>query len=1018
MDGTTEFTNQGGKAPSFDHNKTLLDLHQEGETPGRGPISLSEGGILVELARDDDSTCNQNGDSLRKTTESVQSMDDTTTAVDHQCAELQDGGILDLSSNAFPNFDKFESDFFGSPDRDLFLSSDGGERSRSYPPSPTAPRSSTSKTDELTGLTVLSLEGGMGGLKKGQTIPQLPSNWLAGLDISGKEFQTIRLQDPHRDEEDSGRGSKETNDDGQSDLGDSIMILSNEQQGGRESELNLKSPHQQETSVAELNMSPLLSDTSAVLGEDTSPLVPTDTESSDNFPFAVDLKNLASNPSIPSGSSGSNNASGNNVLLNVATISPVDVDESRMEDGKLVYVITTKDQSNGSLQKIQVTVDPKAIQSIPVESLSVNNDVQWLVEQTLEKGGGDADSNSESITQEEPQTYVFPILGGVTPDVVDPTPTNLKSLLTSNKSPKKKGKKKTSSDGSKTKNMWLKKNQPITVTVCSHPGCGMEFTSKSKFKAHTATHAEDRPYKCPYDDCEWSFPSSTKLHRHLASHDGIKPYTCLEKGCGKQFGSPYNLKTHQKCHHQPLVYCCVVQGCIQTFQSEKKLQIHLREHFAETRLKCPVPGCEETFMTPNARGSHLRRHGQESKVYRCEFEGCNKVFDKLSRLTYHTRSHTGERPFKCTYTGCQWAFTSLQKLKRHECRHTGRKDFCCPVEGCGKSFTRKEHLQAHEVFHRGELPFECKEPGCNARFSQRSSLSMHKKRHSAGKPIRERILFSCPLDDCNQSYSSKVGLKNHISKGHMDYLPFNAITSLQHAASSVLANQTDTPHSVAAMSPNTVSLLPNLKDADAVSETAQSTIQIQLQDAVQQLTQGSPLGGDQSAISLLSSISLPGSGSRVFQTNTSGSARTDFGGLSKKSPMFPLSSSDSLGQSKELDVIDSMDISPPTISSQPSSVVPTSFTLTSVSPLTLRDPATGAQFIQTQLLQDDPPDDSDMTFHLVPPASTSNQSSIHGVLPVSSILGDGDNCPVSTSTDFLTSEGSFEESTINLQDLE
>lgn len=52
----------------------------------------------------------------------------------------------------------------------------------------------------------------------------------------------------------------------------------------------------------------------------------------------------------------------------------------------------------------------------------------------------------------------------------------------------------------------------------------------------------------------------------------------------------------------------------------------------------------------------------------------------------------------------------------------------------------------------------------------------------------------------------------------------------------------------------------------------------------------------------------------------------------------------------ELDVIDSMDISPPSISSVTSSVVPTSFSLTS-SPLTLRDPTTGAHFIQSQLLQ-------------------------------------------------------------------
>lgn len=293
----------------------------------------------------------------------------------------------------------------------------------------------------------------------------------------------------------------------------------------------------------------------------------------------------------------------------------------------------------------------------------------------------------------------------------------------------------------------------------------------------------------------------------------------------------------------------------------------------------------------------------------------------------------------------------------------------------------------------------------------------------------------------------------------------SAVASLQHAASSVISNQSDTV-SVVAMSP-TSSMLTSLKDPDNVSETVQSTIQIQLQDAVQQLapepslrgaqgtiqiqlqdavqqlapesslggdqgairiqlqdavqqlTPESSLGGDQGAISLLSAISLPGPGSRVFHTSVGASSvRADLSGLGKKSPMFPITAGDGLGQGKdsELDVIDSMDISPPSISSVTSSVVPTSFVLTS-SPLTLRDPTTGAHFIQNQLLQDDPPDDTDISFPLVASASTSNQSSMHGVLPVSSILGDADNCPVSTATDFLGSDGSFEESTINLQDL-
>ncbi|PIK35187.1 hypothetical protein BSL78_27989 [Apostichopus japonicus] len=116
------------------------------------------------------------------------------------------------------------------------------------------------------------------------------------------------------------------------------------------------------------------------------------------------------------------------------------------------------------------------------------------------------------------------------------------------------------------------------------------------------------------------------------------------------------------------------------------------------------------------------------------------------------------------------------------------------------------------------------------------------------------------------------------------------------------------------------------------------------------------------AISLLSAI-FPGRAPECFIPASVRLCEGRFERSGQEVPMFPITAGDGLGQGKdsELDVIDSMDISPPSISSVTSSVVPTSFVLTS-SPLTLRDPTTGAHFIQNQLLQDDPPDDTDISF--------------------------------------------------------
>ncbi|XP_071478297.1 uncharacterized protein [Diadema antillarum] len=464
----------------------------------------------------------------------------------------------------------------------------------------------------------------------------------------------------------------------------------------------------------------------------------------------------------------------------------------------LTYIITSRDKTTGVTQKFRLTVDPESVMYIPVMGMggegegSGNDEVSLIAcESTtpskdrmegIVEGEAVAVNGTLPILLQGSSMTTVPVeakdcLATIPGEMISSTLILDGNAVTASRENGGGDDDEEEGDG-KTKSVaWSRKTsqrkkEAQEVLVCDHPGCGTTIIGKSKYRIHKLSHNDNRPYKCPREDCDWSFPSQYKLRRHISGHTGAKPFVCGMENCGKQFSTIYNLKMHLNSHFRHTVEVCDYEGCGKIFNSVPLLKIHKRKHFEEQRLKCEFPGCTKTFTTSSALGSHQRVHVKDATNYPCPFENCNKVYDKACRLKLHMRSHTGERPFKCTFEGCDWAFTCIQKLTRHLVRHTGERKYKCKFEGCKKLFTRLEHLKSHEVFHSGEKPYACKEEGCNARFAARSSLYMHLKRHQQGKPMREKLLFSCPLDGCDMSFASKLGLKSHIIKGHGVPLPF------------------------------------------------------------------------------------------------------------------------------------------------------------------------------------------------------------------------------------------------------
>ncbi|CAH1785531.1 unnamed protein product [Owenia fusiformis] len=604
--------------------------------------------------------------------------------------------------------------------------------------------------------------------------------------------------------------------------------------------------------------------------------------------------------------------------------------------------------------------------------------------------------------------------------------------------------------------MWHTGSRPFKCHLCD-----WAFTTGYKLKRHIETHTGAKQWICNIDNCMRKFTTVYNLNAHKKLHERPQCEVCTFEGCGQRFSTKRSLHLHyDKDHQQEKTYKCPVEGCNKTFISKFVMGSHARVHNLNRDLKCKFEGCGKVFDKLCRLKQHQRMHTGE-KPYVCEEPGCDWAFTTTSKLKRHAKSHTKERNWICPEEGCGKAFIRSEHLKGHMVTHSGERPYMCPIEGCNHRFTAKSSLYVHVKKHnvRAEnLPiiFYCPLEGCTKRYQTKSSLRAHLLRHYSTSAANgdfeslnipqidelteiEKIVSAATEADVTMSQSNAEVISavttlptvgpTVFPEGTVINQEGRVINSIDLITCAQLSSTitsdhmtTDQPTMATSEHVGTNVVTQLIKPNTAVitlagTDCASNVISLASNQAQAVQTQHVPLTPSLQVIPLTTQAPPQ----QVQEVAPRGSARTDYHSNTKlsdrakkrrqliKERLLQMENYQDSADSPNVDDVLSRTNAPSLNANE---------VLTSRA-ITFRDPETGATYVQTQLLQDDPPNpevysrDADAAYAtagevavtLLP--STDTDSLALTVLPSNIRDQDVDAAKVQ-----------FTGTTINLQDLE
>ncbi|XP_004498336.1 transcription factor IIIA [Cicer arietinum] len=235
--------------------------------------------------------------------------------------------------------------------------------------------------------------------------------------------------------------------------------------------------------------------------------------------------------------------------------------------------------------------------------------------------------------------------------------------------------------------------------------CGASFKKPAYLLQHMQSHSLERPYVCSLEDCNASYRRKDHLNRHLLQHKG-KTFKCPIENCKSDFSLQSNLKRHiDEIHDENSTsvssenqkqFVCPEIGCGKVFRYASQLQKHEDSHVKLETIDvvCLEPGCMKHFTNAECLKAHVKSCHQHMT---CETCGSKQLKKNMKR---HLRTHEASSPskvFQCEFEGCDCTFSTKSNLHTHEkAVHIQVKPFVCGFPDCGMRFAYKHVRDNHE----------------------------------------------------------------------------------------------------------------------------------------------------------------------------------------------------------------------------------------------------------------------------------------------------------------------------------
>ncbi|CAG2171435.1 unnamed protein product [Oppiella nova] len=295
--------------------------------------------------------------------------------------------------------------------------------------------------------------------------------------------------------------------------------------------------------------------------------------------------------------------------------------------------------------------------------------------------------------------------------------------------------------------------------VCSLNGCKTSFELKPNLTRHQlVVHPEafpDIPWMvCSHTDCQYRTKHVNAMTQHSRRH--TKPFECTR--CGQTFSRNIYLSLHSKKHCKQSVRVGTRgSGCGNTSVTKRRLKPQTN---GQTVVSQDVNTNEKSInsneLKSDSNDSQSDSRLQTSEgLHVCDYVGCGKGFAKLMSLSLHKRSHD----------------KTITK--------TSHGRYVCDYIGCGKSFASKDYWYKHRRIHsiHSGLTYRCDVDGCTA-FILSALLEIFgnvgsrvRSRNACKRIKRRERRFTCPVEECLQTYKTKYEMIHHQLRQHPDSVP-------------------------------------------------------------------------------------------------------------------------------------------------------------------------------------------------------------------------------------------------------